>query len=80
MHDAEREQRAVARQGWPVREIRLSEEDAGNDVSGLSRAERLTMMWRLTVDGLRLSGRAIPDYPRDAAPGRVVRASDDASR
>ncbi|WP_156427964.1 hypothetical protein [Thiohalocapsa sp. ML1] len=31
------------------------------------------MLWRLTLDAWALTGRPWPDYPRTAAPGRVVR-------
>lgn len=35
--------------------------------------ERLEMMWPLAKEAWLLSGRPIPDYRREDAPGRVFR-------
>lgn len=40
-------------------------------------AERVAMVWRLTVDAWALGGAAIPDYDRAHTPGRMVRGRRD---
>ena len=66
-------ERARARATWPVRRYRLGEEP-GDDLSSTTTAtERLAMMWPLAEAAWAMSGRAIPDYPRGAAPGRIFR-------
>jgi len=67
------EARAAARGTWPVKRFTLGEEP-GDDISGSSTAaERLGMVWELTLEAWRLSGRELPAYDRSAAPGRVIR-------
>ncbi|HET7291262.1 MAG TPA: hypothetical protein VFM88_02450 [Vicinamibacteria bacterium] len=57
-----------ARGAWPVRVYRLGDEP-GEDLSRLSTAEeRLAMMWDLAREAWSLSGRPLPEYPRDATP------------
>ena len=74
-----REARRAARAQWPVRKFRLAEEP-GPDLSATTTAsERLAMMWPLARDAWTLAGRAIPDYPRDRMPVRVVRPAGDRS-
>lgn len=72
MSDAEFSARAAARRNWPLRECTLADEGGVDQLARLSPAERVAMMWRLSVDAWVLSGRAIPDYRRDQAPGRVL--------
>ena len=35
--------------------------------------ERLATMWQLAVDAWALQGAPLPDYARDAIPGRILR-------
>ena len=39
-------------------------------------ASRIAMVWRVTLDVWASSGRALPEYPRHAIPGRIVRSTD----
>ena len=73
--DSAREARRAARARWPVRRFRL-EDAPGPDLSATTTAEeRLAMMWPLAREAWSLAGRAIPDYPRDRMPIRVIRPS-----
>ena len=75
--DSARETRRTARARWPVRRFRL-EDAPGPDLSATTTAEeRLAMMWPLAREAWSLAGRAIPDYPRDRMPIRVIRPSGD---
>lgn len=75
MDDSERARsaRAAARRGWSGEKTRL--EDSGQPplASGLSPAERLAMVWQLTCDAWALTGKPMPTYSRDEAPGKVLR-------
>ena len=71
--DSAREARRTARARWPVRKFRL-EDAPGPDLSATTTAEeRLAMMWPLACEAWSLTGRAIPDYPRDRMPVRIIR-------
>lgn len=73
--DSAGEARRAARARWPVRKFRL-EDAPGPDLSATTTAEeRLAMMWPLACEVWSLAGRAIPDYPRDRMPVRVIRPS-----
>lgn len=75
--DSAREARRAARARWPVRRFRL-EDAPGPDLSATTTAEeRLAMMWPLAREAWSLTGRAIPDYPRDRMPIRVIRPPGD---
>jgi hypothetical protein len=66
----DRDQRARARAGWPIRVRRLAEREA-DDLSALTTAaERLAMMWPLALEAYRLAGLPIPDYDRASTPAR----------
>lgn len=75
MEDRERKERAAARRSWPIRVYRLGEEPDDDLSATTTAAERLAMMWPLAVDAWTLSGQAIPDYPRNEMPIRILRAS-----
>lgn len=78
--ERERAARAEARRSWPVRKFRLGEEP-DDDLSETTTArERLEMMWPMTVDAWTLAGKAIPDYPRDKTPVRVIRRGKEVPR
>jgi hypothetical protein len=62
---------AAGRQSWPVRVSRLGEK-GGDDLSGITTAaQRLDMMWPLTVEACALTGRPLPVYARAETPGSV---------
>ena len=68
----------AARRDWPVKTFRLGEEPA-DDLSGTTTAaERIAMVWRLSLDAWALTGRPLPDYNRAQAPGRVIRPGGEA--
>jgi hypothetical protein len=70
-----RRQRAAGRRGWLVRRFALGDEPR-DDLRGVTTPEqRLEMMWELALQAWYLSGRELPNYPRDRAPGRIVRPS-----
>ena len=57
-----------ARRRWPIHLYRLGEEP-GEDQSRLNTPkERLAMMWDLARDAWSLTGRPLPEYPRDQTP------------
>ena len=68
--------RAAARRNWPVHKTTLAEQSTAAAPSASTAEERLAMMWQLALDAWALTGRAIPDYPRHEAPGRVIRAAE----
>ena len=71
--DSGRAARRAARAQWPVRKFRLGDEP-GPDLSATTTAEeRLAMMWPLAREAWALAGRAVPDYPRNLMPIRVIR-------
>jgi hypothetical protein len=80
MAEREESERAEARRSWPVRKYRLGEEPC-EDLSATTTAEeRLRMMWPLALGAWSLSGRPLPDYPREKTPIRVLRRAKDQPR
>jgi len=73
----EREERAAARRAhpedWPIRVYRLGEEPDDDLSETTTMAERVAMVWQLTLDAWASSGQPIPDYPRDQTPTRLIR-------
>jgi hypothetical protein len=64
MDDAARSVRGA----WPVQRFRLGDEP-GDDLSNTtSAAERVAMVWRLTLDAWASSGRTLPEYSREHTP------------
>jgi hypothetical protein len=72
--DPESAARAAARKGWPIRVYRLGEEPPDDLRATTTAAERVEMVWQVTLDAWALAGRTIPDYPRSEAPVRVIRS------
>lgn len=73
MSDEARSRRAKVRGAWPV--VRASLRDERPELLlEVPVAKRIAMVWALTLDAWALRGEALPDYPRAAAPGRVIRA------
>lgn len=71
--EPERRSRAAGRRDWPVSIHRLGEEP-GDDLSATTTPEeRLAMVWPLTLEAWRLTGRELPSYERSAMPVRVIR-------
>jgi hypothetical protein len=72
--DLESAARAAARKNWPIRACRLGEEPPEDLRATTTAGERAEMVWQITLDAWALAGRTLPDYPRDEAPVRVIRA------
>ena len=71
--DPDRKARAAARRSWPIRVYNLGEEPDEDLSATTTAAERVEMVWQLTLDAWAASGRPIPDYPREKIPVRVIR-------
>jgi len=70
------ESRRRARASWPVTRHELAD-PASDDLSELTTPEqRIAMMWPLAVEAWRVAGRALPDYRRSEAPGRLFRPGE----
>lgn len=62
----------AARGSWPIRVYRLGREP-GDDLSATTTAaERLAMVWPLTLEAWAVAGKALPTYSRGEAPIRAV--------
>lgn len=72
--DPERAARAAARKTWPIRAYRLGEEPPDDLRATTTAAERVEMVWQITLDAWEHAGRKIPDYPRSEAPVRIIRS------
>lgn len=72
--DPESATRAAARKSWPIRVYRLGEEPLDDLRATTTAAERVEMVWQVTLDAWALAGKTIPDYPRNEAPVRVIRS------
>jgi hypothetical protein len=70
--DDDAQRRRLARASWPVRRIALADEGESATIEA-SPSALVAMVHRLTMDAWATSGRALPDYERRAAPGRVIR-------
>ena len=75
-----REEHAAIRRAhpedWPIRVYNLRNEP--EDLSETTTmAERVAMVWQLTLDAWASSGQPIPDYPREKTPIRVIRRGKD---
>jgi hypothetical protein len=69
----EREKRARERARWPVRKFKLGEEPEDDLSATTTPAERLAMVWPLTVQAWTLAGRTLPVYERSTIPVRIYR-------
>jgi|SRR5437588_7251974 len=62
----------AARGSWPIRVYRLGCEP-GDDLSATTTAaERLAMVWPLTLEAWAMAGKALPIYSRGETPIRAV--------
>jgi hypothetical protein len=71
-NDPARAARAAARRDWPIRIHKLGEEPPDDLSATTTAAERLAMMWPLTLRIWALTGRPLPEYSRSETPIRVV--------
>jgi hypothetical protein len=79
MDDAARqraERRRAAAEHWPVRAYRLEAEPARDPLDRSTIDERLAMMWPLAVQAWSVAARALPNYARSEAPGKVIRGRE----
>lgn len=67
-----RRQRALQRASWSIQKFKLGEEPE-DDLSHLTVAERVAMVWRVTQDAWASSGMPLPTYTRAEIPGRMIR-------
>ena len=57
-----------------MRRADFADADDGSEVmTAGTPSDRVAMVWALTLDAWAMSGKPIPDYPRAAMPGRIVR-------
>lgn len=75
MDDA-RAARARARAEWPGKVTTLEGQLDGAIVRHGTAAERIAMVWRVTLDAFASAGLPMPSYSRADMPGRVIRARD----
>lgn len=75
--DSARQERARARNAWPIRETPLRS-PASDDLSDSTTAtQRLAMVWSLTLDAWAAAGTPLPTYRRSEMPAVIHRRSDD---
>ena len=66
--------RAALRAQWPGGIASVGAAPEAVDLRATTTAEqRVGMLWELTLGAWSLTGRPLPDYPRTAMPGRLVR-------
>lgn len=58
---------------YPVRKTTLREQDEDPDLENTTAAERIGMMWQLTVDAWAFAGRPVADAPLQRHRVRVRR-------
>jgi hypothetical protein len=77
----DRAARAAVRASWPggLRPL-ASLRERDDLLLDRTPAERMAMVWRLTLDAWALGGRELPDYARGDAPGRVLRSAPRSGR
>jgi hypothetical protein len=59
-----------------VRAYRLGAEPADDLSDQTTPAERVAMMWSLSLEAWRLGGRPLPDYDRAHIPARLFRPGE----
>lgn len=68
--------RARARANWPGVKTTIEAQDDAAIVREGTPADRIGMVWQITLDVWASSGRPMPEYTRETMPGRVIRGSD----
>lgn len=71
MTTSSRAARAAARASWRVERHALTDRD--ELLTDVSPSTCVAMVWALTLDAWACGGRALPDYDRRQAPGRLLR-------
>ncbi len=66
-------ERRRARASWPIRKVRLEEEELTDPRDTSTVDERLAMVWVLTRQQWAFAGREIPRYSREHMPGQLIR-------
>ncbi|MCC6875249.1 MAG: hypothetical protein IT378_13160 [Sandaracinaceae bacterium] len=67
------EERRRQRASWPVRVVRLGEEELVDSRDASTIDERMALVWKLTRELWAFRGEPMPEYTRAQMPGRVVR-------
>jgi hypothetical protein len=67
------EERRRARERWPIRVVRLGEEELVDPRDTSSVDQRIALVWTLTRELWAFTGTPIPDYERSAMPGTLSR-------
>jgi hypothetical protein len=67
------EERRAARGAWPIRTVRLGEEELVDPRDTSTVDERLALVWTLTRELWAFTDRPIPTYTHAEMPGRLVR-------
>ena len=67
------EERRAARSSWPIRKVRLGEEELVDPRDTSTVDERVALVRQLTREQWAISGLEIPTYTRSEMPGRVIR-------
>jgi hypothetical protein len=67
------EERARARASWPVRLVRLGEEERVDARDASSVDERIALVDVLTREQWAFAGLPVPTYTRAEMPGRIIR-------
>lgn len=75
MDDARRA-RAAKRSNWVGHKTNLSGQTDAAIVRHGTPAERVAMVWQITLDLWASSGRPLPTYERHEMPGRVFRRGE----
>lgn len=68
-----REERRAARANWPIRKVRLGEEELVDPRDTSTVDERVALVRQLTREQWALARLEIPTYSRSETPGRVIR-------
>jgi hypothetical protein len=66
--------RAQARADWPGALTTLEAQSDAIIVRHGTPAERVAMVWQITLDVWASSGRELPEYSRATMPGRIIRS------
>jgi hypothetical protein len=69
-----RRARAQARANWPGALTTLEAQSDAIIVRHGTPAERVAMVWQITLDVWASSGRELPEYTRATMPGRIIRS------
>lgn len=74
--DPDRAARALRRASWPGAVTTLDDQADAAIVRHGTPAQRIAMVWQITLDVWASSGRPLPSYTRAEIPGRLIRSDD----